>query len=151
MAKYSYCPTEAEKATPAYKQNVKALWIIFGVSIAVCFWYILASFEAHRRTLRFPGPTTQYLQANLLSGALVSLVAITLLYTTFPQPIEATLSVILALSQASALGWLDFPPDARFRDVFCTKPPDLFALGLTLWAAWDAKEKYFEGEPQQGR
>jgi hypothetical protein len=72
------------------------------------------------------------------------MIAISLLFTSFPESIEATLVVILALSQASALGWLDFLPNAEFWDVFCTKLLDVFALGLTLWATWEAKETYFE-------
>jgi hypothetical protein len=147
MPHYEWCPTHAQKATPEYRSNTIALWIIFGVSIFVLIWYIAASDEARTKVRRCGVPeirNVQWFQANLLSGMLVSLLVVSILYTSFPEPIEATFVVVLALSQASALGWLDFPPGAEFWDVFCTKLPDLFALGLTLWAVWDAMERYFE-------
>lgn len=147
MPHYVWCPTDAQKATPEYRSNTIALWIIFGVSIFVLIWYIAASHEARTKVRRCGVAgvrNTQWFQANLLSGMLVSLLVVSILYTSFPEPIEATFVVVLALSQASALGWLDFPPGAEFWDVFCTKLPDVFALGLTLWAVWDAMERYFE-------
>jgi hypothetical protein len=151
MANPSYCPSASEKATPNYASNLVAVWFIFGCSIGIVIWYAVGSWEAYGRNGVRDKATppydsriySQFIQANLLSGLLVSLLVIVSPYSTFPQPIEATFSVVLALSQASALGWLDFPPDAAFRDVFCTKLPDVFALGLTLWAAWEAQETYF--------
>lgn len=156
MTESIWCKTDpGEKNTPAYRSNLKAIWIIFGVSISIWLWYAAASVEALQAWMGRKSRDTstaaarnesyeQVIQANLLSGLLVTMIAISLLFTSFPESIEATLVVILALSQASALGWLDFPPNAKFRDVFCTKLPDVFALGLTLWAAWEAKETYFE-------
>lgn len=144
---YFWCPKDNEKDTPEYKSNVISLWIIFVISIIVCLWHIMGSVEAFKRSHQSKDEERKYkqfFQANLLSGVLVSMVAISLPFTTFPQPIEATLSVILALSQASALGWLDFPPNAEILEIVYTKLPDVVALGVTLWVAWDVIETYFE-------
>lgn len=75
------------------------------------------------------------------------MLAIAALDTNFPQTIEATFSAVVALSQASALGWLDFPPDARVADILSTKAPDLTALGLTLYASWKLQNDYFNDHP----
>ncbi|OJZ82508.1 hypothetical protein ASPFODRAFT_36074 [Aspergillus luchuensis CBS 106.47] len=145
MTDWPWCEG-VDKTTAAYKSNTAALYVTFSISIFICCFYILASLETLGRVGN-PTRGEQIFQANLLSGLLASLLAISLLYSQFPEPIEATFSVTLALSQASGLGWLDFSPESNFMNVLAARGPDIFALAMSLWASQQAQEKWFDDNP----
>ncbi|KAI4164611.1 MAG: hypothetical protein LQ342_001925 [Letrouitia transgressa] len=96
-------------------------------------------------------PPEQILKANLLSGLLASMVTISLTWGDYPQAIEATFSLVLALSQASALGWFDFRPDAKKKLIVSTKVPDVLAVSLSLWALRRAQTAYIDAPPSRAK
>ena len=141
MGNYSWCiETNNGNDDSLYRLNITASRTITALSVCIISWYNLASFLAYR-SWTMKDRNHRIFKSNLLSGLLVSMVTISVIKGTYPQAIEATCVVVLALSQASAPGWVDFGPDVKKRDIIYIKVPDLVALGLNLWVLKDAHEK----------
>jgi uncharacterized membrane protein len=103
------------KQSRPYKANETANILVLVFAVLIIFFFLFASIEATRSRARLAHrirenrtisqkSTHQHLQANFLSGLLGSLLAVTLVYTNFPQTIQQIGGLVLALSQASALG-----------------------------------------------
>ena len=117
--------------------NIIASKTIIVLSFCIIFWYCIASFLAYTSWTE----KNRIFKSNFLSGLLVSMVTISVIEGTYPQAIEATCVVVLALSQASALGWFDYDLEGGKMEITAIKVPDLVALGLNLWVLKDAHDK----------
>ena len=141
MGNYSWC-NEINNGNDGseYRSNIIASKTIIVLSFCIIFWYFIASVLAYTSwTAKNRGH--QIFKSNLLSGLLVSMVTISVIKGTYPQAIEATCVLVLALSQASALGWFDFDRVGGKMEITSIKVPDMVALGLNLWVLKDAHDK----------
>lgn len=80
---------------------------------------------------------------NPQSGLLASVVGIVLIFATWPQPLEASASLLVVFAQASVLGWQDHDPENRWKDLL-EKAPDVIAVIVGAYALGDARSRYLE-------
>jgi hypothetical protein len=79
--------------------------------------------------------------ANILSGFLASVVAIVLIFGTWPQPLEGAALLVVVLAQASVLGWQDHDPRNFGKDLL-EKLPDVAAVIVAAYALGNARDTY---------
>ncbi|KAK0342366.1 hypothetical protein LTS02_007993 [Friedmanniomyces endolithicus] len=111
--------------------------LLYGYNIIRCSLQIVAQ----RNATPDPKPKKADLAVNPLSAFLASAVGLVLIFGTWPQPLEGAGLLVIALAQASVLGWQDH--DTEWRAI-PEKLPDVAAVVVAAYALYDSRNRYTE-------